>query len=100
MIYITQLIYLKHGKEDVFHEFENFAIPLMERYNGKIIYRIRPTQENFVDLKNEPPYEIHFMSFESENDLKEFMSDDSRLQFIHLKNESIESIFLVKGKKM
>ena len=29
MIYLTQLIFVKKGKEEVFHEFENFAIPLM-----------------------------------------------------------------------
>ena len=31
MIYLTQLIFVKKGKEAIFHEFENFAIPLMEK---------------------------------------------------------------------
>lgn len=27
MIFITQLIYIKKGKEDIFNQFENIAIP-------------------------------------------------------------------------
>ncbi|HNP19368.1 MAG TPA: DUF1330 domain-containing protein [Fulvivirga sp.] len=100
MIYITQLIFVKKGKESTFLEFENFAIPLMEKYNGKMIYRIRPEREAYVSATEKLPYEIHFISFESEDDLKNFMEDDSRLNYIHLKEESISSTFLVKGMKM
>ena len=100
MIYITQLIFVKEGKEDKFLEFESHAIPLMERYNGKIIYRLRPSKDNFIDNDKEIPYEIHFISFDSEQDLIEFMKDNSRLNFINLKNESVKSTLLVKGKKL
>lgn len=100
MIYLTQLIFVKKGKETVFHEFEDFAIPLMEKYNGRILYRIRPKAENFIDLTKKQPYEIHFMSFDSEEDLQEFLKDESRLKFMPLKEESIQSTFLVKGVKM
>lgn len=55
-------------------------------------------------LKNreikEIPYEIHFLSFDSEQNLNDFMQDDSRLQFLHLKNKSVQSMLLVKGQKM
>lgn len=101
MIYITQLIFVMEGKEETFLEFENFAIPLMEKYNGKIIYRIRPNKENFIaNYQSELPYEIHFISFDSEQDLQNFMNDNERLKFIHLKDESVKSILLVKGEKM
>jgi hypothetical protein len=100
MIYITQLIFIKEGKEEKFPEFESHAIPLMEKYNGKIIYRLRPSRENFIDADKELPYEIHFISFGSEQDLAEFMKDDGRLQFLHLKNESVKSMLLVKGEKI
>lgn len=100
MIYLTQLIFVKKGKEAVFHKFEDFAIPLMEKYNGKIIYRIRPEEDNFIAGEKEKPYEIHFISFDSEADLKRFLKDDSRLKLVHLKEESVKSIFLVKGTKM
>jgi len=100
MIYLTQLIFVKEGKEAVFHEFEAFAIPLMEQYNGRIIYRIRPQKESFISGDQELPYEIHFLSFDTEQDLKRFMKDDKRLAFVHLKNESVKSTILVKGEKM
>ena len=100
MIYITQLIFVKVGKEEVFHEFENLAIPLMEKYSGRLIYRLRPVKDAYVTSAEEEPYEIHFMSFDSDMDLNNFMRDDERLKFIHLKDESIKSVFLVKGQKM
>jgi antibiotic biosynthesis monooxygenase (ABM) superfamily enzyme len=100
MIYITQLIFVKEGKENTFLEFEEHAIPLMEKYNGRIIYRLRPSKDSFISEKKELPYEIHFISFDSEKDLSNFMKDDSRLKFIHLKNESIKSTLLIKGEKI
>ena len=98
MIYITQIIYIKEGKEDAFLEFENFAIPLMNKYNGNLIHRVRPNKETYIDGVEEIPYEIHFISFESQDDLNNFMEDDSRNEFIHLKNESVKSTLIVIGK--
>ena len=100
MIYLTQLIFIKKGKEAVFHEFENFAIPLMEKYHGRMLYRVRPTEDSFVTSVGELPYEIHFLTFDSDADLAAFMRDDSRKQFFHLKEESVTSVILVKGEKM
>jgi len=100
MIYITQIIFVKEGKEDTFFEFEDLAIPLMEKYNGRIIYRLRPSKEAFISEQKELPFEIHFISFDSQNDLTNFMNDDNRLKFIHLKKESIKSTLLIKGEKM
>ncbi|UZR97321.1 DUF1330 domain-containing protein [Chondrinema litorale] len=100
MIYITQLIFIQEGKEELFLEFESHAIPLMEKHGGKLIYRLRPKQEDFISGEEEKPYEIHFVSFESEEQLNQFMHDDARLNFIHLKNESVKTMLLVKGKKM
>lgn len=100
MIYITQLIFIKNGKEAVFQEFEKFAIALMEKYGGRMVYRWRPTPDSVVSAEESLPYEVHFCSFESEKDLEDFMKDDERLKYIHLKNESIQSAFIVKGLKL
>ncbi len=72
----------------------------MEKYNGKIIYRIRPKKENFISETKELPYEIHFMSFDSKQDLNNFMKDDCKQNFIHLKNESVSSTLIVLGEKI
>lgn len=34
MVYITQLIYIKQGAENVFHQFEDIAIPIILKYSG------------------------------------------------------------------
>jgi uncharacterized protein (DUF1330 family) len=100
MIYITQLVFVKEGKEETFLEFENHALPLMEKYNGRLMYRLRPSKESFIAEQKELPYEIHIISFDSEADLDNFMNDKSRLDYIHLKNESIKSTLLIKGERM
>jgi hypothetical protein len=58
MIYITQLIYIIDGQEAVFNEFESITIPIIFRYNGRLLLRIRPTANTFI----EEPYEIHSFS--------------------------------------
>ena len=100
MIYVTQLIFVKEGKEEMFLEFERQAIPVMEKYNGKMLYRLRPAREDFIDLEGESPYEIHFISFDTDRDLDAFLKDDSRLKYVHLKDESVKSILLIIGEKM
>lgn len=100
MIYLTQLIFVKEGKETVFHEFEDLAIPLMTKYNGKVMYRLRPETDAFVSGEEDRPYEIHFITFDSEQDFINFKNDKSRLDFIHLKEESVRATLLVKGEKL
>lgn len=100
MIYLTQIIHIKEGMEETFHEFEDFAIPLLEQYNGKIIYRIRPDADSMITANEAPPYEIHFISFPSELDFQAFLQDDGRLAFLHLKEQSVKSTLLVKGKAL
>ena len=65
MVYLTQLIYINEGKEKVFQEFEDLAIPLMKKYDGKMIYRIRPTEDSFINCEKGIPYEIHIISFDT-----------------------------------
>ena len=100
MIYITQLIYVKQGKESVFQEFENQAIPLMGKYTGKIVQRLRPSSEDFIEGEELKPYEIHIVSFESEEKFQDFLKDDARSKLTHLKEESVDSILMFKGKRM
>lgn len=100
MIYITQLIYIKEGKEQTFHDFEDKAIPLISKYNGKLMLRIRPDQSSIIEANEKVPYEIHLVSFEAQSDIDSFMKDPERASFVHLKNESIESALMFKGVKL
>jgi uncharacterized protein (DUF1330 family) len=99
MIYLTQLICVKLGKEKLFIEFESHVIPLMKVHGGVMIHRVRPTPENYIEGEYVKPYEIHFMSFQDEQSLTDYSSDPRRLQYMKMKENSIESIVLVKGIK-
>jgi uncharacterized protein (DUF1330 family) len=100
MLYITQLIYIKHGQENVFHQFEDVAIPAILKYNGQLLLRVRPTENTFIEANIEKPYEIHLVEFATENDFENFMKDEERKRFLHLKEQSITSVILIKGMKI
>lgn len=100
MIYITQLIYIKEGQEDVFHQFEEVAIPLIEKYNGQLLLRIRPTDDAYIGQQIDKPYEIHLVKFDNEQDFAAFSRDESRKQFLHLKEQSVQSAILIQGIKL
>ena len=98
MVFITQLIYIQKGQEDVFHQFEDIAIPIIAKYNGRLLLRVRPNDDSFIDTAIDKPYEIHLVEFASEQDLKNFMLDKERKKFLHLKEQSIKSVLLIKGE--
>lgn len=100
MIYITQLIYLKAGQEQIFDQFESLAIPTISKYKGRLLFRVRPKEDSFIERSIDRPYEIHFVEFNSEDDFNNFMQDEERKQFLHLKEQSIKSVWLIKGNKL
>ena len=100
MLYCTQLIYIKPGEEEAFHQFENIAIPLISKYNGKLLLRIRPGENSFIESTIETPYEVHLVEFGSEQDFQNFMHDEERKNFLYLKEQSIKSSILIKGSKL
>ena len=97
MIYITQLIYIKENEESAFQEFEEAAIPIIAKYNGQLLLRVRPDENSIIEKNMEQPYEIHLVRFEKDTDLQNFMQDEERKQFLHLKERSIRLAMLIKG---
>lgn len=100
MIHITQLIYIKEGQEETFHRFEEVAIPIIQKYNGKLLLRIRPNPVEVIEANMTVPYEIHLVEFASESDFENFKQDKERLKFLHLKEQSIKSAVMIKGVKL
>lgn len=99
MIFIIQLVYIKEGQEKVFDQFEEIAIPAIPKYNGKLLLRLRPGENNFIEYHIEKPYEIHIATFATGQDFENFKHDDERKKFLHLKEQSIKSVLMIKGNK-
>lgn len=97
MLYLTVLIVVNEGKEALCNTYETAVLPIIQKHDGKLIYRIQPKKEDFITCEGERPYEIHFMSFPTHNHLNNFIKDDERTQFIALKKEAIKTSFIVKG---
>jgi hypothetical protein len=97
MIYYTQLIFIKTGCEQEFHAFEEKVLPLLKGHNGELVYRIRPAKSAFVESSRELPYEIHLITFSSKADFERYKIDPKRLDFIEMKNNSVEKIILIEG---
>ena len=100
MIFITQLVYIIDGQEEVFDQFENIAIPIIAKYNGKLLLRVRPHNDAYIQSSIESPYEIHLVEFKTEDDLANFIQDEERNKFLNLKNQSIRSAVFIKGTKL
>ena len=100
MLYFTQLIYIQPGQEDTFNQFEAVALPLIAKYNGRLLLRVRPGNEAWIETTIEQPYEIHLVEFETNDDFAAFMRDEERKQFLHLKEQSIKTTWLIKGERL
>jgi uncharacterized protein (DUF1330 family) len=100
MIYITQLIYIIDGQEKVFDQFEDIAIPIISKYNGRFLLRVRPTDTSFIEHHFEKPYEIHLVEFDTEQDFENFKQDEERKRFLHLKEQSIKASILIQGTRL
>lgn len=90
MIYISQFIFVKSGQEEKFYQFENEVLPLLIEYGGRVVYRIRPKECDFINSDGRKPHEIHLVSFKDLDGLNRYKNDKRRLQFAHLKNESVD----------
>jgi antibiotic biosynthesis monooxygenase (ABM) superfamily enzyme len=97
MIYYTQLIFIKPECEKEFHAFEEKVLPLLKEHNGELIYRIRPDKSAFIESRGELPYEIHLVTFGGKADFEHYKNDPKRLDFIEMKNNSVEKIILIEG---
>jgi len=85
---------------DVFDQFEQIAMPAIHKYNGRLLLRVRPADDAYIENHIGKPYEIHLVEFASEADFENFSKDEERKKFLHLKEQSIESFILYKGVRL
>ena len=62
--------------------------------------KIRKSQAQELSSHIDKPYEIHLVEFETQQDSDNFMRDEERKKFLHLKNQSIKEAILIQGKKL
>ena len=97
MIYLTQLVYVREGHEATFHQFEDVVLPLLAKYRGELLLRLRPAPDSKIGGSSDIPYEVHVVRFESDADLARYSSDAERQRCLHLKEEAVQSALQIKG---
>jgi uncharacterized protein (DUF1330 family) len=96
-VYYTQLIFLREGREDAFHSFEDHVLPLLAKYNGELLYRARPSRTSVIESTLGHPYEVHLITFDSRQDFEAYAADEERQRHLSLKDESVERVLLIEG---
>ena len=60
---------------------------------------MRPDDHSTIEDNIGRPYEIHLVEFDTEQDFENFKQDEERKKFLHLKDQSVKSVLLIKGTK-
>lgn len=100
MIYYTQILFVKPGQETVFHSFEDQVLPLLQRHNGELLYRVRPPESSVIATTLGYPYELHLVTFATREDFEAYRDDPQRQQYLALKEQSIERVLLIEGQAL
>ena len=75
MLYYTQLIFIKEGQEDQFNLFESHVLPLLEKHNGTLLYRVRPTDESVIEALWASPMNCTWSAFHQPEDFVAYGKD-------------------------
>jgi uncharacterized protein (DUF1330 family) len=97
MVYVTQLVYVREGREATFQEFEAVVLPLLAKYGGELLLRLRPDAASKIEGSQDLPYELHVVRFANEDDLSRYTNDEERQRLLRLKDESVSFSLVIKG---
>ena len=100
MFYFTQIVFVREGQEEAFHAFEDKVLPLLERHNGVLLYRVRPPKPSVIATEFGYPYEIHIVTFPAMAHFEAYRDDPDRIQHMSLKEQSIEQVMLIRGERL
>ena len=96
-IYFTILIYIKEGKEELFHSYEKQALPLIEKSGGRFELMMKPEAVN-GDLNL--PDEIHVLSFDTEDGFNKYRQDPKSIELAPLRIESVSNAIFLRGNAL
>ena len=97
MHYVTQLVYVRAGHEAMFAEFEDHVLPLLTKYRGELLLRLRPDRGAHIAGSLDAPYEVHVVRFASRADLDAYAADEERRRWLHLKEQAVERTIMIEG---
>lgn len=97
MLYYTQLIFIKANQEQKFNLFEDKVLPLLKKYNGELVYRPQFNKKCVIKSSIGTPDELHIVTFATKEDFNSYINDKERMQYMHLKETSIEKALLIEG---
>jgi len=97
MPHYTQIVFVRPGKEEVFRRFEDEVLPLLKKYDGRLLLRWRRTDGGCIEETIGKPYEVQLIEFGSVDDFDNYTNDQTRLSLLHLKEESVERTILLRG---
>ena len=97
MLYYTQLIFIKANQEQTFNLFEDKVLPLLKKYNGELIYRTKLDKNHIIESSIGTPDELHIVTFATKEDFNSYKNDKERMQYMSLKETSIEKALLIEG---
>jgi antibiotic biosynthesis monooxygenase (ABM) superfamily enzyme len=94
MIYLTQIMYVHAGREATFEAFEAVVLPLLAKYRGELVLRLRGDK---LAGSAEAPHEVHIIRFDADEDLARYSNDPDRQRVLSLRNEAVQHSMLIKG---
>ncbi|GAB4024011.1 DUF1330 domain-containing protein [Spirosoma koreense] len=98
MRYYTQIIFLRSEQEALFQAFEDRVLPFIDRHHGELVLRLRPSESAVLATTVGNPYEIHLVRFPDRAAFESYRDDPERLQYLSLKEQSVERVLLIEGK--
>jgi hypothetical protein len=93
-LYLTQIMYIHAGREQTFEAFESVVLPLLTKYRGELVLRLRGDK---IAGSAEAPHEVHIVKFENDDDLGRYASDPERQRVLPLRDEAVRSSLLIRG---
>lgn len=98
-IYITLLVFIREGEADRFLQYEDRVLPLLSKYNGELLYRIRPQPSNFVHpTTDDQPFEIHVLTFPNPAAFEDYRQDKERLSYFPLFQKAVRQVILLQSE--
>lgn len=87
-VYYLMTIELHAGMADVLRRYEQQAVPVMQRYGGRLVYVFRPVHAAASTI----PDEVHLLVFDSEQGFAAFRADPELHAVRRLRDAAVKRV--------